>query len=137
MAKLLAVYDNQKRIGTCDECGALLRYEYVTDIGIYGSECVHKHIHTPEWATLKGKQDAETFALRQQVSDKMYTWFTSHDVPYYYEFRDGSGYFQWYVNSTQKYVAPEVLKKLLADGYQKEFAKDMGHFKAYYIIKSD
>ena len=135
MEKLLAIYDNQKKIGTCDECGAKLRYEYVTDKGCYGSECIHKHTHTPDWVKLNGKKDSEYFAVKSLRFNKLYGFLSSQKRVYYYEYRDGSGMFQHQTGKIDVEIAPEILAKMLANGYSKTFEQDLGYRKLYRIEK--
>lgn len=100
--RLLAVMDNGQRVrGECDDCGASLRYEYVTDAGIYGSECVHRHIHQPDWMTLKAKHDAEKWAAIQNSLNALTAELVNIKSIECVEYRDGSisilGIWQHYI----------------------------------------
>lgn len=78
MAKVVTIIDNGsgKRGQPCDDCGTALRYEYHTDDGgIYGSECVHRHIHDQDWLNYKAVRDARILAAieRQYTEATKYT----------------------------------------------------------------
>lgn len=123
-AKLIAILDNGsgKRGGTCDDCGTALRYEYHTDDGgRYGSECIHRHIHPPDWLTFKATRDAKEFNRRLAGFQRMYPIAKAAGKIEYTEFRDGSIWlpFARYGESGQEMV----VEQLLADGWQREVFK--------------
>jgi len=75
--KIITIIDNGsgKRGQSCDDCGIALRYEYHTeDGGIYGSECVHRHIHDQDWLTYKAARDAKVLA----AIERQYTEAIKH-----------------------------------------------------------
>jgi hypothetical protein len=73
MSKVITILDNGsgKRGQSCDDCGTALRYEYHTDDGgIYGSECVHRHIHDQDWLSYKAARDAKLMAaIKRQYAE--------------------------------------------------------------------
>jgi len=121
--KLIAIVDNGigKRGRTCDDCGIALRYEYHTsDGGRYGCECIHRHIHSPDWMTFKAKRDAEKFAKLQQDIDRQLQMALKSQKPLRYELfhQDGSGYLN--ISHYGEHGAAEVVAKLLELGWTKE-----------------
>jgi len=120
--KLIAIIDNGsgKRGASCDDCGISLRYEYHTDDGgRYGSECVHRHIHSPNWMTFKADRDAKFLANLQRDIERQLNQILSEQNPIRYtHFSDGSGYFN--ISRYSETGAAEVVEKLLELGWTKE-----------------
>lgn len=90
--QLLGIFDNGNSAnrGTCNDCGASLRYEYLTSGGVYGSECVHAHIHKPDWMTLKAKHDADKWRGIQNTLNALVAELGDRGIVKYTEYRDGS-----------------------------------------------
>ena len=120
---LIAIIDNGsgKRGGTCDDCGIALRYEYHTsDGGRYGCECIHRHIHNPDWMTFKAERDAKLFAKRQRDIERQLKVALEQQKPLRYTVfhQDGSGYLN--IGRYGEQGAAEVIAKLLDLGWTKE-----------------
>jgi pullulanase/glycogen debranching enzyme len=132
--KLIAIIDNgSSKRGTCDDCGAALRYEYHTsDGGRYGSECVHRHIHALDWVTFNAARDAREFNRRLAGFRRMYPIARKNSQITYHEYRDGS---IGAVNIARYGEAGQemLVTTLLAEGWAKEIILNMGRLMKYLL----
>lgn len=121
---IVAVIDNNtKERNNCDDCGAVLRYEYhVSNDGLYGSECVHRHIHSFSDYSLNGRKDSKIYNEKIIWAERQANWIINNckiTEVNFIEYNDCSGrLFAGKLSYTKN--SEFIVKKLLEYGWKKE-----------------